>query len=221
MFLTLGASGILTGHMENVSEAPELKLQDDATPFLPPQHGTRERWRKPFSVVAILAVVAMIPLVPATQAGTWHELESVTGLALVALAVLGRLWCATYIAGRKNTELCRVGPYSLVRHPLYVFSSLGLLGVLITTHRPFLAAVGLALFWVYYSYVMQEEDDRLKQVFGGEFTAYCHDVSSVWPDFRRFRDVHTLSVATAPLRRTFADVLWFFAALILVKLACE
>ena len=51
------------------------------------------------------------------------------GCALVGIAIVGRLWCAQYIAGYKDNTLVREGPYSMCRNPLYFFSFLGTIGV--------------------------------------------------------------------------------------------
>lgn len=202
--------------METTFDDSAPKLHSDSTP----QHGARERWRKRLSFAVIVSVIMAIPLFRPTRAEIFRNAESIVGLSFVVIAVLGRLWCSTYIAGRKNAELCTVGPYSLVRHPLYVFSSFGFLGVLLATHRPLLAAGGFGLFWAYYIYVMREEDRRLSGIFGGEFAAYSREVSNVWPDFRRFRDVPGLNVVMRPLHRAFLDALWFFVAWIVVCAIC-
>lgn len=53
------------------------------------------------SVAAILAALAVAP--PSEMEGL-KVFETYSGLALVIMAVLGRLWCAIYIGGRKNSE---------------------------------------------------------------------------------------------------------------------
>lgn len=218
MFRTGLTGPLLTRRMENLIESRDLELLDASEPLAPSEHGARERWRKPASLIAILSVAAAAPFVPSSESIAVRLGESCAGLGLVAAAVLGRLWCAVYIAGRKNAELCTVGPYSILRHPLYVFSSLGVLGVLVSAHRSALAAAGFAGFWVYYSFVMREEDARLARMFGQEFASYRRHVSRVWPRFRAFRDMPAVNVATAPLGRTFLDVAWFFGAWMVVFL---
>lgn len=43
----------------------------------------------------------------------------VAGIMSVGVAILGRLWCSLYIAGRKDRILVVHGPYSLSRNPFY------------------------------------------------------------------------------------------------------
>src|SRR5690349_15131041 len=56
---------------------------------------------------------------PAEDAIEW------AGMILIFICVCGRTWCSLYIGGRKISELVAVGPYSISRNPLYVFSIIG------------------------------------------------------------------------------------------------
>ena len=180
--------------------------------------GFAERWRKPASVVTVLTIVATLTIAPATSSMLLRALETYGGLALVVIAVLGRLWCAIYIAGRKNFELCVEGPYSIVRHPLYLFPSVGMLGVLLATHRPMVALLAFVMFWAYHAFVVREEEERLGRNFGRVFDEYRTRVPGAWPRLAAFNDVPSLVVTTRPLSRAFTEVVWFFAAWTLATL---
>ena len=62
-----------------------------------------------------------------------------SGLVLVGIATVGRLWCSLYISGYKDRELITTGPYSLSRNPLYFFSFLGFAGIGLATETITLA----------------------------------------------------------------------------------
>ena len=64
------------------------------------------------------------------------------GCLCVGAAMVGRMWCAQYIAGYKNDVLVREGPYSVCRNPLYFFSFLGGIGVGRVTRPGLACAVG-------------------------------------------------------------------------------
>lgn len=149
---------------------------------------------------------------PPTTALAGRVAETALGFGLVVAAVLGRIWCAIYISGRKNAELCVSGPYSLCRHPLYFFSSLGLLGVVLATHRPSVSAAAFGLFWLYHTGVIRSEERRLEQLFKSEFAAYRSSVPCFRPRLARPRNVETLSVNVRPLVRALTEVGWFPAA---------
>jgi protein-S-isoprenylcysteine O-methyltransferase Ste14 len=67
------------------------------------------------------------PVVPLrtdlNEYGLIHEPFEYVGYALVIVCVVGRIWCSAYVGGYKNTKLIDTGPFSIVRNPLYVFSS--------------------------------------------------------------------------------------------------
>lgn len=199
--------------MSHLAVALDSKPHDEsAPPAVPPKYGVRERWRKPACIAASVGMGAALLYVPAIPSKAMRAFDFFGGLTFVLIAIVGRLWCACYIAGRKNAELCTAGPYSVVRHPLYVFSSVGVFGVLLATDRPVLAGIGFGVFWLYHRIVTREEDARLAQVFGIEFLQYRQMVPAWVPNIRRFRDVDTLVVSMRPLRRAFIEVPWFFAA---------
>ena len=85
--------------------------------------------------IAILrgAFVLLLPLITFTSSA-WSGLPLAQallfqdGIFLVIAAVLGRFWAILYIGGRKNQMIMLDGPYSICRHPLYLFSTVGAVG---------------------------------------------------------------------------------------------
>jgi protein-S-isoprenylcysteine O-methyltransferase Ste14 len=171
-----------------------------------------ERLRRPLSVLAVIGLLAALWLTPASTRPMARHAEIAVGFLLVLAAVLGRLWCILYIAGRKNTRLCADGPYALSRNPLYVFSSLGLLGVLLATHHSSVAFAAFAVFWVLYHFVIRDEEARLARLFGDEFSAYRLAVPRIVPRFAVAPSPATLDVSVQPVLRAFREVVWFFLA---------
>jgi len=50
----------------------------------------------------------------------------IIGFTLIVLSGVGRIWSSAYIAGLKSKRVISYGPYSIMRNPLYFFSSGGL-----------------------------------------------------------------------------------------------
>jgi protein-S-isoprenylcysteine O-methyltransferase Ste14 len=105
---------------------------------------------------------------------------AVVGTGLLVGGGLLRLWAAGYL--QKNQEVTRVGPYSLVRHPLSLGTLLAWLGFLILSGDLLL---GLQTFWllvfaVYYPRMLIEEW-RLTQRFGAAYATYRQEVPMVLP----------------------------------------
>ncbi|MBC8010284.1 MAG: isoprenylcysteine carboxylmethyltransferase family protein [Burkholderiales bacterium] len=126
--------------------------------------------------------------------------------------MLGRIWCALYIAGRKNAELCQDGPYSLVRNPLYVFSFVGALGVALATQRPLLVPIVAALFVAYYHIVIRAEETRLAALFPAAYPAYRREVPRALPRLTGYRSRERLTLDPADVARAMREVVWFAAA---------
>lgn len=100
---------------------------------------------------------------------------AIVGTGLLLAGGFLRLWAAGYI--RKNPEVTRVGPYSLVRHPLCLGTLRAWLGFLLLSRD---VVLGLQTFWplvfaVYYPRMLIEEW-QLTARFGAAYTNYQHDV---------------------------------------------
>ena len=82
------------------------------------------------NVLRLAFVAALLPMLWGYT--RWAEgpaaILHLAGTLCVFAAVLGRFWAILYIGGRKNADVMRDGPYSLCRHPLYLFSTLGVVG---------------------------------------------------------------------------------------------
>lgn len=162
-------------------------------------------------VVLSLAVAApWLPgsMLPATLEahGESHQLLS---FMLVLCAVFGRVWTLTFVGGRKDRELCTVGPYSLVRHPLYLFTLVGVIGIALQTHHP-IVGPALPLIWLLtYPFTMRREERKLAELFGTRFLDYRRRVPAFWPRWRGYVAPLTLQVSTSAVRRALLDNLWW------------
>jgi protein-S-isoprenylcysteine O-methyltransferase Ste14 len=78
---------------------------------------------------ALVFLLLFIFTEPKLEDSAWEAILFFAGLILVGIATVGRLWCSLYISGRKSAELVVEGPYSICRHPLYLFSLLGVTGL--------------------------------------------------------------------------------------------
>jgi len=131
------------------------------------------------------------------------------GLILVGIGSLGRMWCSLYIAGYKDQKLIDVGPYSIVRNPLYVFSFIGAVGVGLATETltfPLLVAI---LFLFYYPVVIKREERKLEELFGQEYEKYKERVPSVIPNFSSFYEPERYEVNPRVFRKHMFSALWF------------
>ncbi len=171
----------------------------------------QQRRRLAIGAVVVLLVVALL-FVSSQSTGHFHEYIEAFGLSLIVAAIIGRMWCTLYIGGRKSAEIVQSGPYSVTRNPLYVFSSIGAMGIGAQTGSVIIAVAFGVLCYLAFSVVIRTEEKFLKQNFGKPYEAYCASVPRFFPKLSLFRDDKELIVRPDRLYRTFTDGLVFFVA---------
>lgn len=132
-----------------------------------------------------------------------------TGALLVGIATVGRLWCSMYISGYKNDQLITKGPYSLCRNPLYFFSLLGAAGVGLATETLLIPGIIVAVFAIYYPFIIRREEGRLIRHYKDSFSQYCKKIPRFIPSFASFEEPEEYTVRPKFLRARFIDSLWF------------
>ena len=131
------------------------------------------------------------------------------GLSLAIVGCLGRLWCGMYIAGYKTQSLVTCGPYSLCRNPLYFFSCVGSIGVLLASGTIGLPALVLFAFACYYPRIIRDEEARLMAIHQEKFTAYCRQTPSFFPSLKNFHEPLEYTVRPQVFRKGILDAFWF------------
>lgn len=177
-----------------------------------------ERLRKPVSfLMAAIFLVLLVITKPANFGSLLYEILEQSGFVLVFVAVLGRIWCTLYIAGRKNRELCTVGPYELCRNPLYLFSLIGLVGICLAAANILLAIVAATAYLLYYQGVIRGEERRLAAIFEADFDRYVASTPRFWPRWRIPRSCAILQVDSRIFTRSLAEVIWFLLAITFIE----
>ena len=166
--------------------------------------------------VLVLALVA-ISGGRSLQGGAALMAQSV-GFLLVAAAVLGRLWATLFIAGRKEEQLVRDGPFSTCRHPLYLGSTIGAAGIGLTTLSLSLTiglplAIGVIVFMA-----ARREDAALLAAHGDGWREYRDSVPAFWPGGPQRRMPDWVTVPPRIYRKAFLDAASFLALWLLVLL---
>ncbi len=164
----------------------------------------QQRRRFAIGAVIVLLVVALL-FVGSRSTGHFHEYIEAFGLSLIVAAIIGRMWCTLYIGGRKSAEIVRSGPYSVTRNPLYVFSTIGAMGIGAQTGSLIVALGFGILCYVAFSIVIRAEEKFLEQNFGEPYRAYCRDVPRFFPKLSLYNDDATVTVKPDRLYRTFTN----------------
>jgi protein-S-isoprenylcysteine O-methyltransferase Ste14 len=178
------------------------------------------RLRIPLSraFVALLGIAILFNGSYWARAGLmFGDLLTSAGLVLIGIATVGRLWCNLYIVGYKNRELLTTGPYSISRNPLYLFSSIGAVGVGCMSESVVITATIALLFAATYPSVIRAEEQRLAGLHGEAWTRYAATVPRFWPNIARLSEPEQYTIYPRQFRRHLFDALWFgWAAAILL-----
>lgn len=168
---------------------------------------TRHRigvWRVVIGTVLALLILGE-PVLQESWLAAALLLPGITG---IALATVGRLWCALYISGRKSSRLVDQGPYSMCRHPLYLCNALGILGLGLITESLVITTVLTVAYGLLYPPVIRSEDRLLAESFPTHGD-YLRSTPAVWPKVSLFRTDGTWTVHVGAFNRNLADSLGF------------
>ena len=175
--------------------------------------------RKAVLLAVVLACVVLLVFGDSywPGGGLVHETIEWAGIALIVLCIVGRTWCTIYIGGHKIHTFVTIGPYSVSRNPLYLFSIVGAAGAGAQLGSVVLAlAAGLAAYLVFYAVVLKEER-VLVALHGNEYRQYLAVVPRFLPKWSLWRDAATVSVRPSLIRRTFVDACVFLLSIPLAE----
>lgn len=166
--------------------------------------------------VAVALIIALLFCTLLFVRSAWqnsvHEYIEAFGLGFIMLAILGRMWCTLHIGGHKGAEIIQTGPYSISRNPLYVFSTIGALGIGCLTGSLIIALLLAIICYVTFMFVILAEEGYLENTFGQPYRDYKAQVPRFFPRFSGYRDAETLTIRPKMLYNTFFDGLVFFIA---------
>jgi protein-S-isoprenylcysteine O-methyltransferase Ste14 len=142
-----------------------------------------------------------------------HEHIEWIGIFLIVICILGRTWCSYYISGRKDVTLVTVGPYSVCRNPLYVFSIVGAFGVGAQFGSLVATVVFGAVTWILFDLVAAQEEKSLLNAYGQIYDDYRAGVPRFLPRLSRWRGAKVVDVHYDRVVRTFIDASVFLLAI--------
>jgi protein-S-isoprenylcysteine O-methyltransferase Ste14 len=146
-----------------------------------------------------------------------HGIEAF-GAMLLLIAIFGRTWCTLYIGGRKRETLVTTGPYSVVRHPLYLFTMIGLVGLGLQTGSIIAALIVTIIVGWPLAAVTRHEEKVLAERFGPQHRTYIGAVPAFLPNFALWRSEATLEIKPALAERTFLEAALMLLAVPLAEL---
>lgn len=182
--------------------------------------GRFPRHRIAFTRIFVLGLLSLLlltrqPLLSGAQPGGgayW------AGFLLLMASMLGRLWSLLYLSGYKTRQVVDVGPFSLVRNPLYLFSFLGAAGGALLSNHAWVSLLLLGGFVLYYPFVVLSEEAGLRARLGEPYLDYCRRVPRFCPRWSGYRRPEQWDVRLKGYDSAWRDALWFPVAFLLLSL---
>lgn len=153
-----------------------------------------------------------------SQEAIIDTLFELSGLFLLSICSVGRLWALMYISGNKKRELITEGPYSIVRHPLYVFSLIGALGIGLGSENLLILTLVIAFYFFYYPFTILVEERKMINKFGDAYLEYMKRTPRFIPKLSLYKESELYEVKAADFVRNFVSGMWFIWIFILMDL---
>ena len=122
-----------------------------------------------------------------------------------------------YISGYKRIGLITDGPYSIVQHPLYVFSLIGTVGIGLASENLLVLALLIIFYALYYPIIIVSEESKLESKFGDEYVEYTKRTPKFLPKLSLYKEPDSFLVNTHAFVRNFGDGMWFIWIFILLQ----
>jgi len=130
----------------------------------------RDHFRQ-FIGVAFVIFVSLV--------GRPNKLVFLIGIPFVLFGIGARLWASGHI--KKNKALATDGPYSYVRHPIYVGNITLGFGFCLASGLWWSFPLFLAILLIFYPQAIQNEDEKLHRMFEEEWEQWSRRTRALIP----------------------------------------
>ena len=134
------------------------------------------------------------------------------GIVLIVIGEIIRLRSVSFAGGETRTmnvgasSICKSGPYSIVRNPLYIGNMFIYIGFAFVAGSVYVVTISLitfVYFFIQYSLIISLEEQALEEKFGDEYINYKKLVPSILPKINNtFRNYDTIPSSLAKTIKT-------------------
>ena len=134
------------------------------------------------------------------------------GIVLIVIGEMIRLRSVSFAGGETRTmnvgasSICKSGPYSIVRNPLYIGNVMIYVGFAFVAGSVYVVTISLITliyFLIQYSLIISLEEEALEEKFGDEYITYKKSVPSILPKINNtFRNYDTIPSSLAKTIKT-------------------
>ena len=186
------------------------------------EHGRLARYqrlRRLWIFIGIVVTGSLLLSVRSAWDDPAAEHVELAGICLIWVGIVGRLWSILYIGGHKANAIITDGPYSVMRNPLYFFSTIAATGVGFQTGTLTAGLIFGVLCFIAFQIVIRREETYLATAFGAPYANYLASVPRFFPKLSLFHDRETREISTKRMYSTLLDGLVFFIAFPLFEFA--
>ncbi len=173
-------------------------------------------------VSRIFAVLVLLLVLFTTHSFSRDSLTDTTfeavGLFLLTICSMGRLWSLLYIGGYKKLELITEGPYSIVRHPLYVFSLIGAIGIGLASENILVLGALVIFYLLYYPLTILVEEKKLVDKFGQAYLDYIKRTPRFFPKLSLYKSDAQHQINTDIFVKRLVLGMWFIWIFIILRI---
>ena len=160
-----------------------------------------------FAVLILLLVIFTLP--PFEQGSVADTSLETSGLFLLTVCSMGRLWALLYISGKKTHEVITDGPYSIVRHPLYLFNLIGAIGIGLASENILVLAAVIIFYLSYYPLTILSEEKTLTKKFGQTYIDYAKCTPRFLPKLSLYKSPSQVVINADIFLKNIAIGMWF------------
>ena len=134
------------------------------------------------------------------------------GIVLITIGEMIRLRSVSFAGGETRTmnvgasSICKSGPYSIVRNPLYIGNVMIYVGFAFVAGSVYvvtISSITFVYFFIQYSLIISLEEEALEVKFGDEYITYKKLVPSILPRINnKFRNYDTIPSSLAKTIKT-------------------
>ena len=153
------------------------------------------------------------------------------GIVLIVIGEIIRLRSVSFAGGETRTmnvgasSICKSGPYSIVRNPLYIGNVMIYVGfafVAGSVYVVIISLITLVYFLIQYSLIISLEEEALEKKFGDEYIAYKKLVPSILPrinnTFRNYDTIPSSLVKTIKTEKRTLQNIFLVSLLLLLRI---
>jgi protein-S-isoprenylcysteine O-methyltransferase Ste14 len=163
-------------------------------------------------LVGIAAISPLLIISTPFWPETLQRAIQLFGFCMIAISIIGRTWCSSVISGYKTDKLIVVGPYSIVRNPLYVFSIIGAAGVGAQFGAISLAIISATYVAIALIYRILDEEREMLRLHGNSYKDYMAKVPRLLPQIFSWRSASPSITRPSAVLRTFFDACFLLLA---------